>query len=109
MNNGSDRSADNRRLREDLVALFLSSGVFSLRDEGVEDGFVAGTADPSLDSLGIDSLSEVEICVGVEKLWGVSLSPLQLRKLGTLNKLERIVAKSAQARLSGVRSSASQR
>jgi acyl carrier protein len=77
--------------RSVLVRLIREAGIFGLRDDALEDKFISGDANPHLADIGVDSLSEMELCIGIENHWGVSITPVELEKLATLDSLlERI-------------------
>jgi acyl carrier protein len=75
----------NRHNREALVHLVHSAGIFGLRDDDLERDFIAGKIDPELEKIGVDSLSEMELCIAIENEWGVSIVPAELGSLKTLN------------------------
>ena len=80
-------------MRRILTRVLLEAGVFGLRDQELEDEFISGAINPSLKSLGIDSLSEMELCIGIENEWGISFSPIQLVKLASLDDVVRKMQK----------------
>lgn len=78
-----------RNHRTHLAQMLQASGVFGLRDQGLENDFIAGHANPTLNDLGIDSLAEMELCVVIENELGVSIVPDELGGLKTLEGLLR--------------------
>jgi acyl carrier protein len=70
--------------RSELAHMLRASGVFGLRDQGLEDDFIAGRTNPLLADLGIDSLAEMELCIAIENEFGVSIVPADLGDLKTL-------------------------
>ena len=78
------------RLRQTLIRLVRQAGIFGLRDDDLEEAFISGEANPNLKDIGIDSLSEMELCIGIENELGVSIVPAELEKLATL---EAVVAR----------------
>lgn len=73
--------------RAELVTLLHNSGVFTLRELGVEDAYLAGTADVAIADLQMDSLSAMEFCIVLEERWGLSVPPSDLARLGSLEDL----------------------
>jgi acyl carrier protein len=71
-------------LRKTLVRLVHQAGIFGLRDDDLEDAFISGEVNPNLKDMGIDSLSEMELCIGIENELGVSIVPAELERLATL-------------------------
>ena len=72
-------------LRQTLIRLVHQAGIFGLRDDGLEEAFISGQVNPNLKDIGIDSLSEMELCIGIENELGVSIVPAELEKLATLD------------------------
>lgn len=73
--------------RGELVELLHACGVFTLREHGIEEAFLAGTADFPVADLRMDSLSAMEFCIVLEDRWGLSVSPADVNQLGTLGQL----------------------
>ena len=76
-----------RTLRENIVRLVHQAGIFGLRDDDLENTFISGAVNPNLKDIGIDSLSEMELCIGIENELGVSIVPAELEKLATLDAI----------------------
>jgi acyl carrier protein len=74
-------------MREELVQVLRESGVYTLREQGIEDAFIAGDADLRLDALQMDSLALMEFCIALETRWGFSVAPDELADVGTLGQL----------------------
>lgn len=74
-------------IRELLVHILQDAGIFYLRDTVAESDFVAGVWDIDLADLDIDSLSAMELCIGLEAEWGLTVLPEDLSSLGTLGQL----------------------
>jgi len=73
-----------KEVRTRLSHIVVNSGIFGLRDQGLEQSFIDGEASPALRDIGIDSLSEMELCIGIENEFGVTIVPAELERLGTL-------------------------
>lgn len=80
-------SEEQRRTR--LVELFTKAGVHSLNDEDLGLKFIQGIEDPTIESLHIDSLAAMEICIGLESDLGWSISPEKLLRFGRLSDILR--------------------
>ena len=80
-------------LRQKLVELVHAAGIYGLREESLEEAFVSGTVDPHLKEIGIDSLSEMELCIAIEREFGVEIVPADISKLDTLMGLTRRIAR----------------
>lgn len=76
-----------RELRLTLATLVHTAGIFGLREEGLEREFLEGKVDVQLSALGMDSLSAMELCIGIEQELGVSIVPTELTQLKTLGDL----------------------
>lgn len=74
-------------IRELLVPILQDAGIFYLRDTVAESDFVAGVWDIELTELEIDSLSAMELCIGLEVEWGLTVLPEDLNRLNTLGQL----------------------
>lgn len=79
-----------------LVRMLSDVGIFGLRDDNLEEDFVLGLVNPSLKDLGIDSLSEMELCIALENRFDVSISPTSLSRFSSLDELVRYVARKMQ-------------
>jgi acyl carrier protein len=88
-------TGSERTLRETLVRLIHQAGIFGLRDENLDAAFISGDVNPRLRDIGIDSLSEMELCIGIESELGVSIVPAELEKLEDLETLVIRIAKFA--------------
>ena len=78
--------------RADLATLLRSCGVVTLRELGIEEQFVDGTADLAIEQLRMDSLSAMEFCIALEERWGLSVAPQEAASFGTLGHLAEILA-----------------
>lgn len=70
-----------------MVELLHACGVFTLREHGIEESFLAGEKDFPIGELQMDSLSAMEFCIALENRWGLSVSPADVGRLGTLDGL----------------------
>jgi acyl carrier protein len=77
-------STTDHDVRTRLVEILVEVGIFGLRDEGLESAFVNGEANPALSVLGIDSLSEMELCIAIENYYNVTIIPMELEQMHTL-------------------------
>jgi acyl carrier protein len=77
--------------RAAIAELLRDAGVFHLRDEDLEADFIAGLISPEFHQLDMDSLAAMEICIGLEANWGAVIVPDDLRRIGSLANLVRIV------------------
>lgn len=73
--------------RSTLVQMLRNAGIFGLRDDNLEQDFVLGVVNPLLKDLGLDSLSEMELCIAVENTFNVSISPASLSRFSSLDDL----------------------
>lgn len=73
--------------RAELVTLLHDCGVFTLRELGVEEAYLAGTCDVEIVDLQMDSLSAMEFCIALEERWGLSVVPADVARLGSLDGL----------------------
>ncbi len=73
--------------RAEIVELLHACGVFTLREHGVEEAFLDGSTDFPIADLRMDSLSAMEFCIVLEDRWGLSVSPAEVTRLGTLGEL----------------------
>jgi len=76
-----------KNLRRIVVALIHRAGVFALRDDNLQEAFISGEINSTLKELGIDSLFEMELCIAIEEELGVSITPIELGALATLEAL----------------------
>lgn len=74
-------------IRAEIVDLLHSCGCFTLQERGAEESFLSGTGDFAIGDLRMDSLSAMEFCIALENRWGLSASPDDLERLGSLNRL----------------------
>jgi acyl carrier protein len=86
---GTAVTPEESDLRRTLVRLVNEAGIFGLRDDNLEEGFIAGTEDPQLSEMGIDSLSEMELCIAIENTFHVSIVPAELQKFQCLGDVLR--------------------
>jgi acyl carrier protein len=77
--------------RAAIAELLRDAGVFNLRDDNLEEDFIAGSVDPEVHQLDIDSLAAMEICIGLEANWGTAIVPDDLSRIGNLATLVRLV------------------
>ena len=70
-----------------LLELLISSGVYSLRESGNAEEFVAGTRAIKTKELDIDSLSAMEICIRLENRFQISIAPETLLSFEYLDDL----------------------
>jgi acyl carrier protein len=82
-----DLSPAERKVRVNLVTLIRKAGIFGLKDGNLEQPFIDGRENPRLDSIGMDSLSQMELCIGIENEFGVAVVPSELEEMGTLEDL----------------------
>ena len=73
--------------RAEIVDLLHACGVFTLQEHGIEEAFLAGEADFPIGELRMDSLSAMEFCIALENTWGLSIAPVDVGRLGTLDGL----------------------
>lgn len=76
-----------REIRQIILDGLQAGSVFRVKDMGLTDAFLAGTADATFEELEVDSLAAMELCIAVELGTGVSLAPDDLEKIGSLQKL----------------------
>ena len=74
-------------MREALVKTLRETGVYTLRERGLEGAFIAGDADIRLGELAMDSLALMEFCIALENTYGFSVEPDELESIGTLQQL----------------------
>lgn len=70
-----------------MVDLCVAAGVTALRRSPTAEDFIEGRFDPALSDLGVDSLSLMELCIGIEDRFSVSLSPEAASRFNSLNGL----------------------
>jgi len=73
--------------RAALVTLFDMSGVYAFKESELDEPFLAGVGNPSLEELNIDSLSAIELCVAIEKDYGTTIAPTELGAFETVEDL----------------------
>ena len=73
--------------RRGFVDFLIDSGVGGLIDNPEVNSFIESTGDVALESLMIDSLALMEIGIGIEDLYEVSLSPNSISRYTSLNEL----------------------
>ncbi len=76
-------------LRDKIMAIVIDSGVYRPPPLDDQQAFINNQLDIELDQLDIDSLSSMEICIGIELELGISITPTQLSRLKTLKSVER--------------------
>ena len=77
--------------RAEIVELLHQCGVFTLQERGVEESFLEGSSDFPIAELQMDSLSAMEFCIALENQWGLSVSPADVNRLGSLDSLVKIL------------------
>jgi acyl carrier protein len=70
-----------------MLAILISSGVYSLRESSNAEEFVEGTQQIKLKELDIDSLSAMEICIRLENTFQLSIAPETLLSFEYLDDL----------------------
>ncbi|HWH73587.1 MAG TPA: hypothetical protein VNV16_04930 [Methylibium sp.] len=80
-----------QQVRTMLVEALDAANVFAMREKQLAEGFLAGIAEVPLDTLEMDSLAEMELCIAIEIHAGVSVVPDQLRQIGSLQRLAMLV------------------
>lgn len=70
-----------------LAEILIDSGIFYLRDHGLEDKFIAGEIDPNFEEMDIDSLATMELCIALETSWNLAVVPEDIHSLGSLQKI----------------------
>lgn len=78
-------------MRQLLVDALVDCSVYTLRERGWESDFVGGRRDVDVAALDMDSLSQMELCLVIERETGVSLEPEQLVELGTLGRIAELM------------------
>ena len=73
--------------RAELIEVLHSCGVVTLLERGVEGAFLDGSVDFPMGELRMDSLSAMEFCIALENTWGLSIAPVDVGRLGTLDGL----------------------
>lgn len=74
-------------LRTFIADTLEQSQVIAFRQHQYRPVFLQNRADISLESLKIDSLAAMEICIAIEINLGVSIAPDALFQIGSLNQL----------------------
>jgi Phosphopantetheine attachment site len=78
---------DSAQARQMLLELFEQANIFYLRNNALGPAFLAGALDLPLEQLGMDSLAEMELCIGIEVNTGLQIVPEDLRQIETLDRL----------------------
>lgn len=79
-------------VRDDLVALIVASPVAQVLDPTLLARLAEPDFDPTLDELGIDSLSALTLTIDVAERLGVTLTEAELQGGTRLSELARMVA-----------------
>ena len=74
-----------------LLAGMVGGNLLLSMMERYSGDFLAGVHDVPIDTLDMDSLAEMEVCIAIEVNAGVSIVPEQLRKIGTLGRLVALI------------------
>ena len=74
-------------IRTELLELLRGCGVFALDDQGIDQAFIRGECDIALESLEMDSLAIMEVCIALENTYGISITPKDLPTLTSLKAL----------------------
>ena len=74
-------------LLEVVVRPVRQAGIFGLREDELEVAFIGRKVTPNLKNIGMNSLSEMELRIGIENELRVSIIPAELEKLDSLNNL----------------------
>ena len=78
------------------MEMLEDSSIFHLRDHGLERPYIDGSVDVPLESMSMDSLATMELCIAIELRYGCTVVPSDLPRLGSLNGLAaRLQAESA--------------
>lgn len=80
-----------QQIRAMVVDALEYSNVIALRDKNLTGDFLAGLNEVPIDTLDMDSLAEMEVCIAIEVNAGVSILPERLRKIGTLGALVALI------------------
>jgi acyl carrier protein len=73
--------------RRTLLDALIYANVGGVRDPVLRQAFLDGATDIRLNELEIDSLAIMELCITVEANSGVSITPDQLQKMGSLGEI----------------------
>lgn len=79
---------NDSQARKLLVQAMRYANIMGLSPEQ-RDGFEAGSVDIELDSLEMDSLAAMELCIAIEANSGLSITPEQLQTARTGSELVR--------------------
>ena len=74
-------------IRKLIIDALEYANVLGIRNNAQFDEFLSGKVDFSLDTLHMDSLATMELCIAVELNCGVSIAPETLLELTTLEEL----------------------
>jgi acyl carrier protein len=78
---------DSAEARQMVIELLEQANVYYLRNQELDPVFLAGELDLPLEQLGMDSLAEMELCIGIEVNTGLQIVPEDLRQIETLGRL----------------------
>ncbi len=76
---------------ETLIRIFDEASIAEIKDAGVQEGILNGETDLVFDEIEMDSLACMEVCIGIEIETGVSISPDELNKMGSLQKVAKSI------------------
>jgi hypothetical protein len=74
-------------IRTMLAEGFVSSGIYTLRNNGWTDGFLDGSREIEFSEVEMDSLAAKELCMAIEVNVGVSVLPEELVRMAGLSDL----------------------
>lgn len=77
--------------KENIIQLLEGLAVLRAQDKTLQQQFLEGTNDLTLESLGVDSLAVMEICIALEMECGLSVSPDQLLEFGSVLELANFI------------------
>jgi hypothetical protein len=80
-------------IRTMLAEACVSSGIYTLRDNGWTEAFVAGSRDIAFSEIEMDSLATMELCIAIEINTGAVILPEDLQHLASLGDLIRLIAR----------------
>lgn len=92
-NLGALDSKELSAIRFKVARLLAECGVPEFRDTSFSALFIGGEVEPKFSELTVDSLILMEIGIAVEDEFGVSLSPIQLSKLESVQSLVFIIGR----------------
>lgn len=84
---GNQSSASGDGFRNEFVFNMITAGVIGLENHPDKDKFIKGLVDIAIDELHVDSLTKIQIAIQIEEQYGVSLSPDDVSRYATLNRL----------------------